>query len=143
MSWVLETETSEIRDGICLGGREEEGLSRFWKVVKKCSEGSLKAHVQYSIGLVEDLGTMSEYSDIRTEWLRKAYPESEDYSRRSQQSDPYVVIVGQVSQQGYSYGTTYHSRLSSFFHRLRDPRRRNVVRLLTEVRQKFEQPALK
>ena len=50
----FERKSSEILDGLGLGGGEEEGLTRFGEVIKDSVEGARETHVEDSIGFVEN-----------------------------------------------------------------------------------------
>lgn len=52
--WSFEGQTSQIFDRLGLSGREQESLTRLGKVSQDGVERSGKAHVENSIGLIED-----------------------------------------------------------------------------------------
>jgi hypothetical protein len=56
---VFERETSQILDGLGLGGRKEEGLARFRQVTDDRVERRGETHVKDAICLVEDCGVVS------------------------------------------------------------------------------------
>ena len=51
---VGQAEAREVGDGLRLGGGEEEGLARFGEVGEEGGERPMEAHVQYSVGFVQN-----------------------------------------------------------------------------------------